>query len=201
MMKVYCFNAWCSIDLPIETVMREDGSIFQCGGNYPETIQGERFRHFLDMCFEEATSFSLQKGLWQFADDVSLEQELAPYELETIYTKKWFLWDLSDAPEEDSWTMCQKRYRVTEETKKTLNTHFDEIFLGHATGKRATKNYTLEDLCFFKENVLFMGTKSHEFCLYVYPPDEVFEQEIKKLGVWEDVSAYMNEFSLPDGTL
>ena len=51
-------------------------------------------------------------------------------------------------------------------------------------------------LCFFKENVLFMGTKSHEFCLYVYPPDEVFEQEIKKLGVWEDASAYMKEFML-----
>lgn len=191
--KVYCFNPWCSAGLQKDTTAVDEGST----GNDKrdiETISGSRFERLLDLCFDEATAFSLQKGLWQNATDASLEQELAPYELRTIYTQKWFLWDLSEAPEEDAWTMCQKMYGVTKETKEILKAYFNEIFLGYTKDERDFKNYTLEDLCFFKEGKLFVGTKSHERRLYVYPPNKAFEQEIKELGVWEDAAAYINEF-------
>ena len=196
MEKGYHFNAWCSIDLPIETVIEDDGSVFHCGGNYPETIQGERFCHFLDMCFEEATSFSLQKGLWPNHKNESLEKELESYEIRNIRTLKWFGWDLTTAPEEDAWVMCQKMYRATENTKAILKKHFDEVFLGHANNKMEVTKYTLEDLCFFKENKLFVGSVSHEFILYVFPPSEEFERKMNKLGIWENASENIKEITL-----
>ncbi|MBP3618378.1 MAG: hypothetical protein J6J38_10115 [Lachnospiraceae bacterium] len=191
--KVYCFNPWCSDDLRKGTTAVDEGSTGKDKRDF-ETIIGSHFEHLLDLCFEDATAFSMQKGLWQNATDVSLEQELAPYEIRTIYTKKWFLWDLRDVPEEDSWTMCQKMYRATKEAKEILKVYFNEIFLGYTKDERDLKNYTLEDLCFFQGEKLFVGTKSHESRLYVYPPSEAFEQEIMKLGVWEDASAYAKEF-------
>lgn len=198
MYKVFHFNAWCSIDLPIETIIEEDGSVFHCGGNYPETIKGERFHRFLDMCFEEATSFSLQKDFWPNKTNQSkeLEVELEPYELQTIQTQKWFGNDLTTLPEEYAWVMCQKMYRATEETKDILKKYFDEVFLGLTKQGPESTKYTLEDICFFKEKKLFVGSISHEFMLYVYPPSEDFEREMKELGIWEDASKNVKEFTL-----
>ncbi len=202
MHKVYHFNAWCSIDLPIETIVEDDGSVYRCGGNYPETMKGERFYRFLDMCFEEATSFSLQKDFWKNKSlrsnefCMELEAELEPYELRTIQTAKWFANDLTSLPEEYAWVMCQKMYRATEETKNILKKYFCEIFLGHASDETERKEYTLEDLCFFKEDKLFVGSISHEHMLYVYPPSDAFEREMTELGVWEDESKRVKEFTL-----
>lgn len=44
---------------------------------------------------------------------------------------------------------------------------------------------TLEDLCFFKDHSLLLGTVTHEAICHVYPPDKAVEQAILLTGKWK----------------
>lgn len=159
-----------------------DAPIDEFEADTAQTVENEKFDFFLDLCFHEATAFSLQKGLWPTATDTSLELALEPYQIKTIETKVWFLNDLRNAPAGSERTMCIRLYRATDAAKAVLKAYFREIFLGHVAPDLQWNKYTLGDLCFFKGKELIVGTISHEFILQVYPPKGAFEQAILPLG-------------------
>ena len=44
-----------------------------------------------------------------------------------------------------------------------------------------------EDLCFFINDRLLLGTVSHEYLCYAYPPTDEIEKKFMKLGNWVKV--------------
>ena len=45
-----------------------------------------------------------------------------------------------------------------------------------------------EDMCFFVDNKLFLGTVSHENICEVYPPAEEIKKQLLKIGEWEELN-------------
>ena len=182
---MYRFQSWSLSTGVVDLQTNGEAPVDECEADTAQTIGNEKFDFFLDLCFQEATAFSLQKGLWPSATDPSLERALEPERIKTIETKVWFLNDYRNAPIGSERTMCIHLYRASDAAKAVLQAQFREIFLGHATPDLQWNKYTLEDLCFFKGKELIVGTISHEFILQVYPPNGTFEQAILPLGAWE----------------
>ena len=60
-------------------------------------------------------------------------------------------------------------YRFNGQFIDILKRYFDSLFLrGHNSGEKYTAAYPLENLCFFKNDKLFMGTLSHEYIAKAY---------------------------------
>jgi hypothetical protein len=127
---VYRLKPWHSLNDDIVVQTNGDGDIVQADLENAQTISSEKFYSFLDLCFCEATTFSLQKGLWPSSNDKSLEDVLEPYKIQTINTKKWFENDISDAPPGSEWTMCIQMYTACDETKLIIKKFFNDIFFG-----------------------------------------------------------------------
>lgn len=182
---MYRFKSWHSTSESITFQSDENGNMVEIEPESAQTISSEQFYSFLDLCFSEATTFSLQKGLWPNSIDTSLEKDLEPHMLQTIYSIKWFGYDLSNAPPGSEWTMCIQIYSASDTTKSILKSYLNDIFLGYASSNMLPNKFTLEDLCFFKGKNIIVGSVSHEFILHVYPSNQTFEQAILPLGRWE----------------
>lgn len=182
---MYKFKSWHSTSESITFQSDEKGNMIEVESESAQTISSEPFYSFLDLCFSEATSFSLQKGLWPNAINTSLEKDLEPYRLQTIHSIKWFGYDLSNAPPGSEWTMCIQIYSASDSTKSILKSYFNDIFLGYASSDTLPNKFTLEDLCFFKGKDIIVGSVSHEFILHVYPPNQTFEQTLLHSDEWE----------------
>ena len=168
-----------------------DGSVIVIGSgvegkDIPKTIKDEHYKGFLDMCFEHSDSFSLQVARWAASTDDNVQEELEPYRIKTMQTLKWFGYDYTNAPEGDQRPMEVSLYRATAEAKAVLLKCFDDIFLNEKKGDRLVQStQTVEDLCFFKDEALWVGTVSHENMLCVFPPDEGVVPSLDAFGDWK----------------
>lgn len=151
----------------------------------PKTIGGNEFLNFLELCFQEATYFSLNKAVWENSTNANVEKELKPFLVKTLDTLKWFGYDFSLAPEEDRRKMRVNIYGAEKVVKDILYKYFSDIFLRtFNNGVLSNSSQTLEDLCFLTTEEIFVGTVSHEYILEVFPPNEKFEQTLKQFGQW-----------------
>lgn len=183
---MYSFKVWNESEEEMEIISDEIEKCVMEEEVLPETIQGEAFVQFLDLCFQEATYFSLKKAWWTECNDTSLQEELKSFLEKEITTLKWFGYDYSVAPEEDKREMNIYIYRATNEAKAILIRFFEDIFLREKKNMELVdSSQTLEDLCFFSANSIIVGTVSHEFLLEVFPPNLEFEQAIKQFGSWD----------------
>lgn len=106
-----------------EVLVFKNGSFYN--GQDPEkvTIQGEKFRALMDLCFAHADRFSLRRDNWPGSNDGALEQALRPFCLGeyrsyraicVYYNKK-------------IWQKCYL-YPATEETRAILLRYIPHLF-------------------------------------------------------------------------
>lgn len=161
----------------------EDDELYELMKNddRKRTIEGEKFTKLMELLFEHATYFSLNISPWTDAVDKSLENDLSPYLIKSIKVKKWFGYDFTGT--EHFSEVCI--YRSETAAKDILLKYHQDLFLQEVKdGEMVDSTQTLEDLCFFIDNRLFLGTIDHEGICILYPSDKVDEQFILGLGEW-----------------
>lgn len=153
-------------------------------------LSGNSFSSIIELCFSKATAFSLRQSNTLPTYPCFIEERLSPYVLATYKVRQWFAWTGGEYNE--------ILYKVTPQTMEIILLYFNDIFL-HNRKKIPKKNKeqigktflypsSLEDLCFFRKNIMFFGTLSHEYICATKPLDEIFEKSLYILASWEKLS-------------
>ena len=149
-------------------------------------ISGDKFSAFLKKCFDNADLFSFNEAIWTNCSCKDMQKELEPFLTKEIQVQKWFGYDYAMAPEMDRRTIRVYLYQADSAAKDSILQYCSDVFLRqNIGGEFMDPVQTLEDLCFFSDGKLFVGTVSHEFLLKVEPPSKDFEDSMKKLGRWK----------------
>lgn len=149
-------------------------------------IEYENFYKLMDICFEVSTYFTLAHNEIlrdeQTGDMYELLQKLEPFFIKRIITTDWHRHYVTDENKHIVYL-----HKVTEESKKIICDTFDNIFLKKRENGELLSLYLLEDLCFFIDKKMFLGTVSHEGYCTVYTEKEEMYNKIKILGDFEEV--------------
>jgi len=134
----------------------------------------------LKLCFRWCDTFSLTdiRGKSSVYDSMKneLQNALRPYLIRDFHTGKWFAYQKVKPPLH----ICL--YRTAPEAIDILCRYYRHLF---GSGFMIPEQ-NMEDLCFFSENVLILGTLSHHQLCCVYPPTEGFEKELRAIwSGWE----------------
>lgn len=140
---------------------------------------GETFHSFLKLCFKYASHFSFSRAPWAMCTDTMLERELARFEEAHITTSRWFGYNFPDD------TMEVLVYHACPEAESVLKEHCLNLFMDYCQNHRPRGAPTLENLCFFGQDTMFIGTISHEFICAVYPPNGEFERCLLHIDRWQ----------------
>lgn len=156
-------------------------------------ICDSEYIQLMHLCFSRATLFSMTRAKWDSSTNESLEKDLKPFLKKTIKTCHWFCYGVrEDSP------LDILIFQANRETEGSILKYFRDIFLHHRyNGEWRSSTQTLEDLCFFSQNRLFLGTVTHEELCYIYPPDKQFESFIRGNSYWiAEVDSYKQQVNL-----
>lgn len=157
--------------------------------NNINTIRHDNFQNLLDLCFHYASYFSLTIAPWYTSTKTDLMTELEPYLMKKIRVQKWFGYDLSLSDR----SLDVIIYRATSTTQDILQKYIFDIFLQEDNNGQIMQNtQSLEDLCFFTDTILLLGTVSHEYLCYVNPINETVGQKIITMGNWTYCNDVLN---------
>lgn len=106
-----------------EVLVFTNGSFYTDRDPETVTIQGEKFRALMDLCFAHADRFSLLRDNWPGSNDGPLEQALRPFCLGEYrsYRSIWV------SRRKKIWEKCYL-YPATEETKAILLRYIPHLF-------------------------------------------------------------------------
>lgn len=151
------------------------------------SFTGKNFEKFIDLLFDNSDSFSLSNSRWFNANNNILQIELEPYLIKKYNTLKWFGYDYSQAPcEDEKYLIRVNMYEANDYTKKILLSHIDDIFLNRlVNGELIDDDLSLEDLNFFINNTLVLGTVSHAMKAILYNNNDSFDELLGDIGNWE----------------
>ncbi len=155
--------------------------------NNTHTIEGEKYKKLIELCFTHATYFSLQLAPWTAATDNQLQQALEPYKVKHLKTNHWYRY--GTPPESLKFEVPLMNiflYRASDKAKQVVLSYTNTLFLGLEKDETLM---TLEDICFFREEELFFGTVSYEGICSVKGLSEQFIKELLKIGDWEEINA------------
>lgn len=151
-----------------------------------KNLEHKNFNQLLDYCFDLSKYFSFTKRKFHLVDNVYTEflQELSPFYVKTIFTSHWFCYYVSQTDPLEICLFVAENY-----TKYIIKKYFDNLFQCERglDGTLGNIKNLPEDLCFFSNNKLLLGTVSHESICYAYPYSEEINSEFKKLGSWEEM--------------
>jgi hypothetical protein len=140
----------------------------------------DSFKTILDLCFQRCEYFSLTHNRWLNTND-TLETELKPYLYSEMLTTSWFASYTTEAN-----PLKRSIYPANYVVKAIIIKYYGGFFLESIQGKSRDWNQTVEDLCFFSNDELILGTVAHEYICRVYPPDKDFEAQILEIyGYWQ----------------
>lgn len=164
------------------------------------TIEGRNFIDLVNLCFEYATYFSLKKSPWIQAQDSSLEKELQPYLFKQESVDHWYCYGAPPEHMKNEVPLMKiSIYHADKETKKILLQYIHHLFIWE---DERTTQPTLQDLCFFQGDRLFLGTVSHEYICSVISSDAQFIKRLLLTGEWDYSQADCLEFlSLNEGAM
>ena len=154
--------------------------------NVDSRIEGETFQKMMDICFEKATSFSLSKHVYPEIT-CNTETLLKPYIIKEFMVNDWFGYPGMEKP------FRVFLYEANETTKNIIKSHYTGIFIRKLINDYPRKGNSdleiedaivFEDLCFFHDKKMFLGTVSHELICVVNLLDEAFAQEVLPLTRW-----------------
>ena len=136
-----------------------------------ENVSGEAFEELMSACFLYADSFSLTKNGWgadKSRASRELMQKLAPYYLRTIRTDHWFCYRVPGGQEIEVFL-----FRACGAARRILLERYRCLFSGDAPWELP------EDLCFFRNGTLILGSVSHEDICFAY------DERTAVCGRWE----------------
>ncbi len=147
-------------------------------------IKEIEFNSFLDICFKYSSYFTFtQNGYTKYAksqEHILFLEELTPFLIKRIKTHHWHCYYVPKG-----YLIHVFLYKVDMEAKEIIKKHFNNLFLKEQMNNKLGEVSKLpEDLCFFIEDKLFVGTVSHEEICHVYPPGDQIYNEIHQLGDW-----------------
>lgn len=143
-----------------------------------ENISGKAFSVLMDFCFEHADCFSLGKARWTFAKDARIEDALDRFLIGRAETEHWFCYGGTRPP------LRIRLYKAESDAKKAFLLFSDNLYF------ESPKKYfcSLEDICFFRDGKLFLGTVSHEHICCAHIFSDEFRLLLEGVGNWKDVS-------------
>lgn len=137
-------------------------------------LEFNSFQKLILECFKRADIFSLTQN-------DSLHQkvlgELAPFLIKEIKVQHWFCYYVPQGYEKNVFL-----FRAALETRKIILSNYHSLFF-----KDSEKWELPEDLCFFKNNRLLLGTVTHEDICYAYPDTREFADFLKQIGNWREL--------------
>ena len=132
---------------------------------------------FLATCFEFADSFSLTEGYRETDESKEMLKSLKPYLIKTLETEHWFSYYVTP--------LNKKRvhiFKACPESREILMRLYTGLFLD------GVEEWVIpEDLCFFINKKMFLGTVSHEIICFLYPVDDEMALAFKGICDWEEV--------------
>lgn len=161
-------------------------------------IEGEKFTKLIEVCFEEASYFSLTKAsiAGRSFYPCMLEDMLEPFKVKELSPAHWFAYHGFDK-------ITVMIYKAIPQTMDIVLSCFQDIFLINRKNVPKKKyeqighiyKYPsfLEDICFFTKHELFFGTLSHECICAAVGLHEHFEQSLHEIASWYEVSPELFE--------
>lgn len=141
-------------------------------------ICGEHFSAFLSECFVNADTFSLSENAWMVegnkSEALKIRHRLTPFHVRNIQTSSWFSYAV---PQHKSFQVAV--FRADPKALSILLEEYQSMFYEDGAWTKP------EDICFFKNKKLVVGSSTHERICYVYSNNEGFLRNIEKLGKWE----------------
>ena len=126
----------------------------------PREESAEALQRLFDVCFDSADAFSLSRAAWA-RQDHTLERALEPYVLRRLRTTRWFCYYTANSnPQRIA------LYPLNEQTKSILRAQYRGLFLEDWSGRLPRWVPSMEDLCFFRNGTLVLGTVSHRAHLH-----------------------------------
>jgi len=174
----------------------------QTGNRYTGGLENQAFSSFLHVCLQYADTFSLSKTIPDGYEDVpgALEIQLQPYRLGTIHPKKWYGYPTITQ------NTVQMIYSCCPASMELLDYCYRDIYLrqrnklSHPTmdtiGTKPKWRGKPEDLCFWKQKRLILGTVTHETICTTGLIEDGFAEELLKLASWKVTDIPMH--SIPD---
>ncbi len=162
-----------------------------CLRNTPNALSGTSFYSFLDVCFSHTDQFSLAKFPLPGYDVVpnGAEVLLEPYIIQVLHPERWYGYSHMDG------SAIETIYRTTPEALQILKQCYQDVFLQKRNripkvsvdtiGFRSKWVSILEDLCFWQNNTILLGTVSHESICTTNWIDETFAKELCQLALWD----------------
>ncbi len=164
------------------------------GNNKDATINGRAFISFLELCINSSDSFSLSITPGYWGKYTRLYRNLEPYHITTIDTLEWFGYNYNNVPyEELRITMHQGIYKSTPEVITIIKKTIKEIFFNRELNPYSNiPTQNVEDICFFKDGKMIMGSISHEGMLFM--DSDVFSLDIlSQYGRWKYENTFFPE--------
>lgn len=150
-----------------------------------QTIRGDKFQYFLELCFNQADYFSLMTARWANSVKCEAREELQPFLKKQFETKKWFGYDFTKAPPNVRNRIEIQVYKAIPETKSILLKYFADIFLNEERdGILVESVQDLEDLCFFSKQHVFVTSVSHAELLWVHSDAKDIVKRLDTFGNW-----------------
>lgn len=167
-----------------------------CGG-----LMFDKFDALLEICFEKADCFSLARAETPpYKNSRIIEAMLAPYHIRTIKAKTWFGCDGTQRfyrnGEVQDFILTELVYRADKGALRILKKCYRDIFLTQdyylPPKKRVPewkKMSPVEDLCFFRDGIMFLGTMSHSRHCVVCVDDVDFYMKLRGLATWDEYAS------------
>lgn len=131
-------------------------------------LEGETFREFLYLYCERSDFFSLTV----FDDRHPVCKALAPFQEQTTDVKKWFGYVNGMYQ-----PLTESIFRAEPQAAESLLQFFDNVYLDPRLG--------IEDLAFFLDDRMILGTLSHEYTCQAEILDAAHECALRRLAEWE----------------
>ncbi len=161
---------------------------------YEHLIRGEKLYSFLNLCFSESDVFTLSSYSEEEGTCTLLYNDLKKYKIATIETLKWFGYDYTHAPAKELRVIMHENFYPTRtELIPIITNRITEIFFDRGlTPVPYDRLQNVEDICFFKEGKMIMGSISHECMLFM--DSEVFPLDIlSQYGRWKYENTFFPE--------
>lgn len=151
-------------------------------------LNTNEYKNIVSTCFDKADFYSLRERLGGYDDEIYFESEdfikaMSVHEIASIETYNWhgyYLVGRSPSPFKIHF------YESNEVTKKMFITQYNNMFMENSNG---ISSY-YEDICFFKNRKLFLGTISHEDMCNFFPFSEDLQTQITMNGSWQEMESH-----------
>lgn len=159
-----------------------------------KNIHDSAYYAMMDVCFANAQYFSLTKGPVFLDNDIAtgLSEELAGFLVRRFTTNHWHCYHMLDLAR----PLTVSLYEANAITHKALCASCQNLFMeiaGYSGENDRRTYYAAEDICFFKNKELLLGTVSHAEMATFYPQTEELLATFRQFAPWEERECLRDE--------